>query len=67
VITLEADPVRMWRGDLAGVLDQRATRLLGVTRWTEFLLIQGLAAETRRRVQYQRFDAATGTMVWLIA
>jgi hypothetical protein len=67
VITLEADPVRMWRGELAPILDRRDTRMLGVTRWTEFLLIQGLAAESRRRVHYQRFDAATDTMVWLIA
>ncbi len=67
VITLEADPVRMWRGELRPILDRRDTRMLGVTRWTEFLLIQGLAAESRRRVHYQRFDAATDTMVWLIA
>ena len=57
----------MWRGDLGPILDRRETRMLGVTRWTEFLLIQGLAAESRRRVRYQRFDAATDTMVWLIA
>jgi hypothetical protein len=67
VITLEGDPVRMWRGELASILDRRETRLLGVTRWTEFLLIQGLAAESRRRVRYQRFDGATDAMVWLIA
>jgi len=67
IITLQGDPVRMWRGELGPILDRRDTRMLGVTRWTEFLLIQGLAAESRRRVRYQRFDAATDAMVWLIA
>ncbi len=67
ILTLEADPVRMWRGESGTILDRRDTRLLGVTRWMEFLLIQGLAAESRRLVRYQRFDADTDAMVWLIA
>lgn len=67
VLELEGDPVRMWRGEHAAVLDDADTRLLGVTPWIEFVMIQGLAAETRRRVRYQRFDATRDAMVWLIA
>lgn len=67
VLPLDDDPVRMWRGEWAPLLTQRDTRLLGATRWPEFLMIQGLAAESRRHVRYQRLDAATGALVWLIA
>lgn len=67
VIDLEGDPVRMWRGAHAAVLADAGTRLLGVTPWIEFVMIQGLAAESRRRVRYQRFDATRDAMVWLIA
>ena len=67
LIALEADPVRQWRGDAAALLAMRATRLLGVTRWPEFLLVRGLAEESGRRVRYQRFDAATGAITWLMA
>ena len=67
VIDLEVDPVRMWRGKHASVLADAGTRLLGVTPWIEFVMIQGLAAESRRRVRYQRFDATRDVMVWLIA
>lgn len=67
LLELEADPVRMWRGELAALLGSRETRLLGVTQWPQFLLVSGLAAESGRRVRYQRFDAAAGAFVWLIA
>ncbi len=67
LLTLDADPVRMWRGEQAALLQDPATRLLGVTPWIEFVMIRGLAAETRRRVRYQRFDADSNAMVWLIA
>lgn len=67
LLTLEADPVRMWRGEHAALLTARDTRLLGVTQWIEFVMVQGLAAESRRRVRYQRFDAGSNAMVWLIA
>lgn len=67
VIDLEGDPVRMWRGEHASLLADAGTRLLGVTPWIEFVMIQGLAAESRRRVRYQRFDASRDAMVWLIA
>jgi len=67
VIPLREDPVRMWRDELGALLEPRDTRLLGVTRWPEFLMIRGLAAESRRHVRYQRLDAPTGAIVWLIA
>jgi hypothetical protein len=67
VLDLEPDPVRMWRGVHAELLGNHATRLLGVTPWIEFVMIQGLAAESLRRVRYQRFDATRDAMVWLIA
>jgi hypothetical protein len=67
LLTLDADPVRMWRGEHAALLTNPQTRLLGVTPWIEFVMIQGLAAESRRRARYQRFDAGNDAMVWLIA
>jgi hypothetical protein len=67
VVPLEEDPVRMWRGELAPLLAAPGTRLLGATRWPEFLMVSGLAAESGRRVLYQRLDAASGAIVWLIA
>lgn len=67
LVTLEQDPVRMWRGEHARLLQSAETRLMGVTPWIEFVMIRGLAAETRRRVRYQRFDADSNAMVWLIA
>lgn len=67
LLPLDEDPVRMWRGEHAALLDHAGTRLLGVTPWIQFVMIQGLAAESRRRVRYQRFDAGSNAMVWLIA
>jgi hypothetical protein len=67
VVQLEEDPVRMWRGELASLLAAPGTRLLGATRWPEFLMVRGLAAESGRRVRYERLDAASGAIVWLIA
>jgi hypothetical protein len=66
VITLTNDPVRMWRSQVGVLLSQHETRLLGVTRWPEFLLVSGLAAESRRHVRYQRLDTETGGLTWLI-
>ncbi len=67
VLQLEDDPVRMWRGESASLLAAPDTRLLGATRWPEFLMVRGLAAESGRRVRYERLDAASGAIIWLIA
>jgi hypothetical protein len=67
VIGLEADPVRQWRGEAATLLAARDTRLLGVTRWPQFLLVRGLAEESGRRVRHQQLDAMSGAITWLIA
>lgn len=68
VIALAADPVRQWRSsEDAPLLAARATCLLGVTRWPEFLLVRGLAEESGRRVRQQQLDAGSGAIVWLIA
>jgi hypothetical protein len=67
LLTLEPDPVRMWRGEHAALLQDQGSRLMGVTPWIEFVMIRGLAAESRKLVRYQRFDAAADAVVWLIA
>lgn len=67
LLTLERDPVRMWRGEHAALLKDPATRLMGVTPWIEFVMIRGLAEESRKRVRYHRFDADSNAVVWLIA
>ena len=66
-IALHADPVRQWRGTQAKLLADRNTRLFGVTRWPDFLIVRGLAAESRRRVRHESLDPATGVMTWLIS
>lgn len=66
IITLSQDPVRQWREEAAEALRQPGTRLLGLTRWADFLMIRGLAAESRRHVLYERLDANSGVMTWLI-
>lgn len=66
-IALTGDPVRQWRGAQRELLAHRETRLFGVTRWPDFLIVRGLAAESRRRVRHESLDPATGVMAWLIA
>ena len=51
VMALEADPVRMWRGQHASLLCAPTTRLLGVTTWPKFLMVRGLAEESGRRLR----------------
>jgi hypothetical protein len=66
-VALTEDPVRQWRGDQAWLLAQHDTRLFGVTRWPDFLIVRGLAAESRRLVRHESLDPASGVMTWLIA
>jgi hypothetical protein len=67
VIALDDDPVRMWRSEVGAVLRDPATRLLGVTRWADLLIVRGLAAESRRHLRYENHDAASDVFTWLIA
>ena len=67
IIALDDDPVRMWRGEIGTVLADPQTRLLGITRWADFMIVRGLAAESRRHVRYEKLDPEAGTLVWLIA
>lgn len=64
-IPLTGDPVRLWRG--RPELLARDTRVFGITRWPDFLIVRGLAAESRRLVRHEILDPATGVMTWLIA
>lgn len=67
-IALTGDPVQLWRsGDAAAVLAAPGSRLLGMSRWADLLIVRGLAAESGRHLQSQRFDRATGVFTWLIA
>jgi hypothetical protein len=66
-LALAGDPVRLWRGDAAQLLGSRDTRLMGVTRWADLLIIRGLAAESGRRLQSEKLDRATGMFTWMIA
>lgn len=67
VIALTDDPVRLWRGEIGELLRQPDTRLFGVTRWADLLMVRGLAAESGRRLQYEKLDRTTGVFTWLIA
>ena len=58
VIALTDDPVRMWRSEVGALLKQPDTRLFGVTLWADYLIVRGLAAESRRHVRHERHDAA---------
>jgi energy-coupling factor transporter ATP-binding protein EcfA2 len=67
VIALTDDPVRMWRSEVGTLLQQPDTRLFGVTLWADYLIVRGLAAESRRHVRHERHDPEAGTFTWLIA
>jgi hypothetical protein len=67
VIVLTDDPVRLWRSEVGALLQQPGTRLFGVTLWADYLIVRGLAAESRRHVRHERHDPQAGTFTWLIA
>jgi hypothetical protein len=67
VVTLYEDPVRLWRSEQGAELRNPNTRLLGVTRWADLLIVRGLAAETRRHVRHERYDAGADHFIWLIS
>jgi hypothetical protein len=67
IIALEEDPVRQWRRAAGTPLVQRGTRLLGITRWSDLLLVRGLAAESRRHLRFESQPGDDGVLTWLIA
>jgi hypothetical protein len=67
VIALTDDPVRLWRSEVGALLQQPGTRLFGVTLWADYLIVRGLAAESRRHVRHERHDPEAGSFTWLIA
>jgi hypothetical protein len=66
VIVLGDDPVRQWRDESADWLTRDA-RLMGITRWPDFLMLRGLAAESRRHVRFASPVSEAGVLTWLIA
>jgi len=67
IVMLGEDPVRQWRDESAVWLAQRDARLLGITRWPDFLMLRGLAAESRKHVRFTSDVSADGVLTWLIA
>jgi hypothetical protein len=67
IVTLGEDPVRQWRDESAAWLVPPNARLLGITHWPDFLLLRGLAAESRRHVLFASPVSGDGVLTWLIA
>ena len=67
IITLDADPVRLWRTEVGELLRRPDTRLFGVTRWADYLIVRGLAAESRRHTRHEQHHPGTEHFTWLIA
>ena len=67
VIALDTDPVRMWRTGVGELLAHPDTRLFGLTRWADYLIVKGLAAESRRYARHEQLHAQSGQFTWLIA
>ena len=67
IITIDEDPVRMWRQELGAVLRNPDTKLFGLTRWADYLIVRGLAAESRRFPRFEQLHEESGHFTWLIA
>ena len=66
LLALEGDPVRLWRDSLA----DHAGPLSGLTRWSDFLILRGLAAEKGlriRREDHLRPDGEAMLVSWTAA
>lgn len=50
-VTLQGDPVRQWQARVVPLLEQGGHMLYGLTDWSDFQLLRGLAAELRLRVR----------------
>lgn len=66
IVLLGEDPVRQWRDEAAPWLLARDARLMGITRWPDFLMLRGLAAESRRHVRFVSPVSGDGVLTWLI-
>jgi hypothetical protein len=67
IVVLGDDPVRQWRNESATWLAQPNARLLGITNWPDFLVLRGLAAESRRHVRFASAISDARVLTWLIA
>jgi hypothetical protein len=66
-IELTDDPVRQWRSEISALLTHPDTRLFGITQWSDYLIVRGMAAETRRHVRHESRASGDGVLTWLIA
>jgi hypothetical protein len=67
IIQLDQDPVVLWRTELHDLVARENARLFGLTRWPDYLIMRGLAAELRRHPRYENQHPETGNFTWLIA
>ena len=67
IIALDGDPVRLWRSEVGALLCRQDTRLFGLTRWADYLIVKGLAAESRRHTRHEQLHPDSGQLTWLIA
>ena len=66
LVALEGDPVRLWRAHLA----EAPGPLHGVTRWSDYLILRGLAEERGQRLRSEaRVVTTRGPMIvrWSMA
>ena len=66
ILPLGGDVVRQWRDVIAPLLQTSGAQLLGITGWPDFLMLRGLAAESRRHVRHESLAPQTGMLTWLI-
>ncbi len=56
VVETQIDLARLWYGGVrSSRVDRRRIRIAGLTTWSDFVVIQGCAAEERRRLQWVAF------------
>lgn len=67
-IALVGDPVRQWRDSLGQVIEAQSEPFYGLTDWSDYQLMRGLAAELRRHVRHESvYDDRQQTLyTWVI-